>query len=251
MEGGLSEVTSVLSSRCPQLVPTHPLTTDADLHLLSADVETKWIPIKVPTWCLLLWRHFAFDYFGFCKVPFIVIIFLRRSLWNPHNPVSWITEHLQSFSRLPAAYLDLMFAAATSFCGLPRYCTLLFSWKTHTIKLCPLPEGTSKYNCYKGDVFVCSVLQEILHQFQQNCRNLRSSSSKPTTAQKPTTAPTRRENQALLWLLCNTGVSADCAKFFSSGTPGLSFLKGIWHSYNTHCQKTSVSVWRKRVSQPA
>lgn len=70
-----------------------------------------------------------------------------------------------------------MFAAATSFCGLPRYCTLLFSWKTHNIKLCPLPAGTSKYNCYKGDVFVCNVLPEILRQFQQNCRNLRSSSS--------------------------------------------------------------------------
>lgn len=98
------------------------------------------------------------------------------SLWNSHNPVGWITEHLQSLSRLPAAYLDLMFAAATSFCGFPRYCTLLFSWKTHTIKVCPLPAGTSKYNCYKGDVFVCNVLQEMLRHFQPNCRNLRSSS---------------------------------------------------------------------------
>lgn len=177
MEGGLSEVIPVLWPQCPHLVTTHPPTTDADLHLLSADVEIKWIPIKDPTWCLLSWRDFAFCYFGFCKVPFILILFLRRSLWNSHNPAGWITEHLQSLSRLPAAYLDLMFAAATSFCGLPRYCTLLFSWKTHTIKLCPLPEGTAKYNCYKGGVFVCNVLQEILRQYQQNCRNLRSSSS--------------------------------------------------------------------------
>lgn len=123
-----------------------------------------------------------------------------------------------------------MFAAATSFCDLPRYCTLLFSWKTHTIKLCPLPEGTSKNNCYKGDVFVCNVLWEILHQFQQNCRILRSSSSKPTTTQKATTAPTRREKQALLWLLRDTGVSADCAKSLLVAHQDSPF----WREYDVH-----------------
>lgn len=120
-----------------------------------------------------------------------------------------------------------MFAAATSFCGLPRYCTLLFSWKTHTIKLCPLPAGTSKYHCYKGDVFVCNVLQEILRQFQQNSRNLRSSSSEWIPLNKNQLQHRQEERNKH---------SSDCENSFN-GTPGLSFLTGIWHSYNTHRKK--------------
>lgn len=155
------------------------------------------------------------------------------SLWNSHNPVGWITEHLQSFSRLPA-YLDLMFAAATSFCGLPRYCTLLFSWKTHTIKLCPLPAGTSKYNCYKGTSLCAMFCRKYCFKFSKiviTCGLCRQSEFLVTKTSYSTDK--RRDTSTPLTASWHWGVGWLC-KNSSSGTPR---LKGVWHSYSTHHQK--------------
>lgn len=99
--------------------------------------------------------------FWFCKVPFIVIIFSRRSLQNSHNTAFTVIHKAAGcLLRLDVSCSDLLLRLASVL-----HITLLLK-NTHTIKLRPLAARTSKYNlaslifcasCSAGNIAMNSI----------------------------------------------------------------------------------------------